>query len=308
MTSVCSELDKNLARLAWSLWTELGVAGLERKHQSFAVAPEELIILTSMLADFDPRLRDEALDWCTRYHHLLSPLRLGILAKKYRELISEPFSIFAATFNSMADIRTKWPTLKKASPLKLRLSGKSVMRDLKAPSMIYFRLRSFLGVGVRADVIAFLICENPKEFAASDLLEMGYSKRRLAQVLSELAAAGILSQSHIRNQLRYTLLKRNFLMKLLGDIPKKFLKWDRILAVLLPIYSCLHRVENTAVGVRAIDIRNLLTKLSKEFMQIKLTPPSYQNNLEAYWQSVTKWILTFSAALAQGEVNTNPRK
>lgn len=68
MGAVSKQLDENLAHLAWSLWTEIGVAGLERKHQSFAVAPEELIMLTSIISDFDPRLRDEALDWCCKYN------------------------------------------------------------------------------------------------------------------------------------------------------------------------------------------------------------------------------------------------
>src|SRR5579883_2920677 len=108
MKRVSNQLDANLAHLAWSLWTELGVAGLERKHHAFAVAPEELIILTSVLAEFDPRLRDEALDWCVHYHYLISPIRLQILAKKYEEYVASPFSTFSTTFNTIADTHTKW--------------------------------------------------------------------------------------------------------------------------------------------------------------------------------------------------------
>ena len=83
MRTASNQIDENLAHLAWSLWTELGVAGLERKHQIFSIAPEELIILTSALSEFDPRLRDEALDWCIHYHRFISSIRLHILAKKY---------------------------------------------------------------------------------------------------------------------------------------------------------------------------------------------------------------------------------
>ena len=81
----------------------------------------------------------------------------------------------------------------------------------------------------------------------------------------------------------------------------KMVPWDRVLAVLLPIHACLQDVENTPIGVRAIDMRNLLNKLSSQLSQIKLKPPSLQNDLEAYWVSVVKWILGFSASLSQGE-------
>jgi hypothetical protein len=300
MAPLSKQLDTNLARLAWSLWTELGVAGLERKHQAFSIAPEELIVLTAALSEFDPRLRDEALDWCIRYHRFISPIRLQILAEKYKDFIAEPFSVFSTTFNAISDSRTKWVVLTKAASLKFRASGKSTLRNLEVPSMILFRLRSFLGVGARADILAFLISEKDRDFTASDLLETGYSKRRIAQILDDLAEAGILSLVQVRNQFHYALIKRNSMIQLLGKTPKKMVHWDQILAVLLPIRACLHRVENTSVGVRAIDMRNLLKKLSKELQQIHLTPPPLQNDLEAYWENVVKWINEFSSSFAEG--------
>jgi hypothetical protein len=300
MGPLSKQLDTNLARLAWSLWTELGVAGLERKHQAFSIAPEELIILTATLSEFDPRLRDEALDWCIRYHRFISPIRLQILAEKYKDYIADLFSVFSTTFNAISDSRTKWVVLTKASPLKFQTSSKSTLRTLQAPSMILFRLRSFLGVGARADILAFLMSEKDRDFTASDLLETGYSKRRIAQILDDLAEAEILSLAKVRNQFHYALIKRNSMIQLLGNNPKKMVHWDQILAVLLPIRACLDKVENTSVGVRAIDMRNLLKKLSKELQQIHLIPPPLQNDLEAYWESVVKWIHEFSSSLAEG--------
>ncbi|MGD0664430.1 MAG: hypothetical protein ABSA17_01695 [Rhabdochlamydiaceae bacterium] len=297
LKSASKKLDENLAHLAWSLWTELGVAGLERNHQNFSVAPEELILLTSVLSEFDPRLRDEALDWCIQYHRFISPFRLQILAKKYEEYISKPFSTFSATLNSIADIRTKWVVLTTTSPLKYRPSCKSHLRNFEAPSMILFRLRSLVGASACSDVLAFLLSEKREDFAISDLLGTGYSKRRLAAILEDLALAGILSKFQVRNQLRYTFARRNQLIKLLGNIPKNIINWDKVLAVLLPIRACLQAVEESPIGVRVIDMRNLLIQLSNQLLQLKLTPPPFQKNLEAYWNSVTEWILDFSSKL-----------
>ena len=121
---------------------------------------------------------------------------------------------------TIANIRTKWVVLTKIPPLKFQPSGKSILRNFETPSMINFRLRSFLGVNARADVLAFLLTEEKEDFVASDLIETGYSKRQLAVILNDLAAAGVLSESQVRNQLRYTFVRRDQFIKLLGDIPK----------------------------------------------------------------------------------------
>ena len=43
------EINKLLIELCWSLWTELGIAGVIRKHQHILIAPEELILLTAFI-------------------------------------------------------------------------------------------------------------------------------------------------------------------------------------------------------------------------------------------------------------------
>lgn len=301
MTTVSKQINKNLAHLAWSLWTELGVVGLERKHQDFIIAPEELIILTSALSEFDPRLRDEALDWCINYHRHISPIRLQILAKMNEAYIKTPFSTFTATFNALADARTKWAVLTPVTPLKLRIQSKSMLRNFDAPSMINFRIRSLLGIGAKADVLSFLLLIDREDFTASDLTETGYSKRRVAVILEDLTAAGLLSETQVRNQLRYAFIKRDQMTNLLGEMPQKMVNWQRILTILLPIRACLQDVEGSAIGVRAVDIRNLLNTLTTQLLQIQLKPPPLQSDLEKYWTSVTDWFLEITDKLANGK-------
>jgi hypothetical protein len=91
MLPLSRELDKLLLDLVWSLWTELGVAGIKRKHQKFLINLEELIILTVVLAEIDPRLRDESLDWCSQYHHFISTSRLKSIIKSFGSSLNEPF-------------------------------------------------------------------------------------------------------------------------------------------------------------------------------------------------------------------------
>lgn len=77
------ELVERLLELAWSLWTELGVAGPKRNHAEVAILPEVLLVFTAPLLERDARLRDEVLGWCLEHQrwigrrqlvHVLAPL------------------------------------------------------------------------------------------------------------------------------------------------------------------------------------------------------------------------------------------
>ena len=107
MLTLSKRLDSLLLDLAWSLWTELGVAGVKRSHQQFLITLEELILLTVSLAETDPRLRDESLDWCSQYHHFISVSRLKSIMKSFGSSLNEPFSSYSSTLNSQSG--TAWP-------------------------------------------------------------------------------------------------------------------------------------------------------------------------------------------------------
>src|SRR5579872_3312897 len=107
MSQLIKQIDQELANLAWSIWTTLGVAGNSPQHQNWLISLEELIILTSVISESDPRLRDEALDWCSKFHYFVSVSRLRTLVKELGEQIYLPFSVFAETLNSIS--QSKWP-------------------------------------------------------------------------------------------------------------------------------------------------------------------------------------------------------
>ena len=140
MKTIAQRLDDGLIDLAWSLWTELGVAGTIHRHENCLISLEELIILTAVIADSDPRLRDEALDWCSHYHHLVSISRLKTLVKKFGNPIFEPFSIFASTLNT--NTQSNWPIFSEVIPLKFIPSGKSILPPLDTPALIAITLKS----------------------------------------------------------------------------------------------------------------------------------------------------------------------
>lgn len=298
MLPLSKKLDQHLLDLAWSLWTELGVAGVQRKHQEFLITLEELILLTVALVEVDPRLRDESLDWCSQYHHFLSISRLKSIMKDFESSLNKSFSTYSATLNSIS--RATWPFFLDSPPLKFIPSHKSCLRPLESPALLNIRARSIFGTGARADLMTFFLTHPKSDFAVSDVAEIGYSKRNLAEILDELSLSGLFDKFLLRNQQRYR-LKNNQLINVLGPIPKYAPSWRLILEVLLPLRDCIKRTENDSESTKVVEIRNLLISLQKNLQRLNLTPPHFQIDYHAYLNSFSKWLLEIASKLAQGD-------
>jgi hypothetical protein len=293
------KLDHFLLDLCWSLWTELGVAGVKRKHQDFLIYLEELVLLTAVLADIDPRLRNESLDWCSQYHRFLSISRLKSILKSFGDSLDKPFSIYSSTLNSISN--AAWPIFVDSTPIKLSLSHKSCLRPLESPALLNIRVRSIFGTNARADLITFFLTHKKSDFAASDVTEIGYSKRNLAEILEDLCLSGLFDKYLVRNHQRYRLVKNEQLIKVLGPVPEYAPLWRLLLEVLLPIRDCITRIENYSESTKVVEIRNLLTTLQKKMQRLNLTPPSFQTDFHAYLNLFAKWLLEIVQKLAQGD-------
>jgi hypothetical protein len=299
MLPLSKELDKLLLDLVWSLWTELGVAGIKRKHQEFLINLEELIILTVVLAEIDPRLRDESLDWCSQYHHFISTSRLRSIIKSFGSSLNEPFSKYSATLNSFS--QAAWPLFEDSTPLKIRLSHKSCLRSLESPALLNLRARSIFGTGARADLITFFLTHKKSDFSASDVSEIGYSKRNLAEILEEFCLSGLFDKFLLRNQNRYRLIKNDQLIKLLGPIPEHTPSWRLIFEFLLPLREGINRTKNNSESTKVVEIRNLLMAYQKNLDRLNLIPPIWQTDFQAYLNSFSEWLIEIARKLAQGD-------
>jgi hypothetical protein len=287
--SLSKKIDEHLIDLSWSLWTELGVAGVKRRHQHCLIALEELIILTAIIAEADPRLRDEALDWCTRYHHFVSISRLRNLVKDFGSSVWEPFSLFAATLNSVS--RSNWPLFSKVKPLKFKPSGKSKPPQCELPALLCLRFRALFGVGARADLITYFLTQKKSDVNASDAAEMGYSKRSLADLLEDFVRSGFFDVFTTRNQRNYRLKKCDQVKKIAGMFPEITPPWRQILDVLLPLRMCIQEVEKKSAAIKMVEIRTALLKVENKLARLNLSPPSMQSDFSIYWDTFTDWML-----------------
>lgn len=259
MNPLLSEIDSQISGLAWSLWNTLGVAGVDHFHDSCLIQLEELILMTTMVSHTDHRLRNEALDWLSKYHESCSVSRLKTLLDYLSTDDKLYFFQFARTLNSLST--AKWPVGEESSQFKTKLSGKTVPPKLAEPSLLNLRLRYLFSPGVKADVLTQLLTKSKNTFSSSDLVEIGYSKRSIMTALDDFAASGFLNSINVRNQKNYEIKQPKELQVVLGKLPKTAPPWNKILQAIVIIRSTLPQLENASEITRGIVFRNCLQKI-----------------------------------------------
>src|ERR1700681_740828 len=202
MTRLAHEIDGLALDLAWSLWSELSVDGIRRRHDWQALDLEPLIIFTSYIGSSDSRLRANSIDWCIANARFASAFRLRNLAEHAGPTMCEAFGRYAATVKAHA--RVAWPA--KGEPLALWTSEHIGTPDLRRPSLIQLRLRALVGVSARAEILKLMLAEPDRGHGASSLAEAaGYGKGSVSQALDLLTMAGILNVEPKANRLVYRL-------------------------------------------------------------------------------------------------------
>jgi hypothetical protein len=285
------EFDYYLAGIAWHSWRELGVAGNDRFYGNCLIQPEELIILTAIISKYDPRLRDEALDWCSRYHEYISVSRLRTFLKDMDSDDLHSFSQFAAALNSVSS--AKWPGAEEGADFTLKVSGKSLLPTLESPSLLMLRLRSLFGPGAKADILTHFLTRNGMHFSASDLSEVGYSKRSLMTALDHLATSGILVVTYVRNKKNYELRKHKELQVMIGKLPKIAPPWTKILRAIRAIRAIIPEIQKSSKITRGVILRNCLIKI-EPLLPFFISPILYNNtDFERDWKAVLEIFKAF---------------
>lgn len=289
--NLLAEFDHILAGMAWNLWRELGVPGTSRLYENCLVQPEELIILTALIEKNDPRLRDEALDWLSRYHTFISVSRLRTFLNDLDSEVLQSFSQFASSLNAVSS--AKWPMAERGASVSPILSGKSLLPSLHAPSLLQLRLRNLFGPGAKADVLTVFLTSNALHFSASDLIEVGYAKRSLMTALDQLAASGLLEASLVKNRKNYELRKPKELQVIIGKLPKIAPPWIKILKAIIAIRAVIPELQNSSEITRGIILRNCLIKIESllpYFSSIIHAEPDFKRD----WMALKELFKSFS--------------
>ncbi len=291
------QIESQLLDLAWRQWTELGVAGT-KPYGQVAVGIEELLLLTAALADADPRLRDEALDWCAKFGRFVSKPRLKNLLRSVSPRASASFATFAASHN--ATTHAGWPGDEGGKAVGVRLSGKSKLGNPARPALLNLRLRTLFGVGARADVLAALLSAEAPHVSAADLAYLGYTKRNIAQVLDDLALSGLVRSQRVRNQVRFSWKRRQELEALIRPLPGRIPRWPNLIRVLIGLHELTQKVAGMPETVAGIEAVKFLEVARSDLESLGIEPMQPSARPAATWPRFIRWATKLARDVASG--------
>jgi DNA-binding transcriptional ArsR family regulator len=188
-----------LLNLLWRQWHELGAPAARQKSTATQsiIDPEALVLCSLAMVEREPRLADALVSWCAANSAHLSVQRLNNLARDYPEGVP-------AQLPGLAHVMVKaghdfrWRSL--AGPgtpptdLMQRAPKQSTVVPLDRPSALLLRMRALFGLGLRADIVTFLLRKrDPQEYSdAGEIARaLGYNRTAVKRTLDVLGAAGV---------------------------------------------------------------------------------------------------------------------
>jgi hypothetical protein len=262
---------QRLESLLWSLWSELGVPGWERKHKAWWIDPEELLLFTATVDPIDPRLREEAVTWCLRHRRFLSEARVKSLLGAPRFGEPSHYQPQLGRFLATVSIARSLGLGESQQPYRVRPASTSLNRA----ALLSLRLRSLLGVTAKAEVIRVFLARSGVTLTANDLVGegVGYTKRAIRDALEDLRMGGFAELEESGNRKGYRLLVRKSFFELLGSRPVHFPRWGDLFAVLRGVLDLTERIDKFRPATRPIEIRRSLAALDSEIRGAGLLPP-----------------------------------
>ena len=245
----------------WGAWSELGVSGWGRRHEDWAIDPEALIVFTASNNGSDLRLRDEAMDWCIRNWRHVSQTRLrNVLRSESDE--TDVWGTFAATVNARAGFHWPGATTERSS---YSLTGRSILRSLSEPSLVFLRMRAMFGVGARTEILRYFLFNPLTKMTANALADVTlYTKRNVAEACELLVQADLLSAKTVGNRFYYSLTDAQTLAAFVGPAPEIAPDWNALLRVVGAIKRLSDEADKLSVDALIVETHQVARDIGED--------------------------------------------
>jgi hypothetical protein len=287
LTALGDGIASSALDLARSLWAELGVTGVPRRHGWQALDLEALIIFTASCASGDARLRARTIDWCVVNDRYISSLRLQHFRRRAHPTSRRATERYVSTLEA-AMKRHRENRRRRPSPVP----------DLRRPGLIQLRLRALAGVSARAEVLKLLLADPDQPRTAPSLVAgTGYGKAAVAQALDMLTVAGITSAEPAGDRLMYKLTRPAELAQALNGLPAAFPDWGAIFKITEGV-SHYARTASRDVAARVAAASALAQELRHELQSLPGAEPPPHVITPASVERFDSWARAFVAAQA----------
>lgn len=220
-----NKFTEGVLNFVWRQWCHMGVAGSVGRKDSWIIDPELALAFTTEVARHDARMFDEVLDWLVKNGQWINIQRVSTIVQQ--DNVGDRAVVGAiASWMTEHDKSMKWrglaqkmisDTQTSRDPLFRTAAGKTITSDkdadahfqryglvretvhprgmtqqvnTKNPMNIMFKCRAVFGIGMRADVMTYMVTtkgSHPRDIART----LGYNHMRVQEMLGDLAEAGI---------------------------------------------------------------------------------------------------------------------
>lgn len=234
-----NEFAEGVLDFTWRQWCRIGVLGSAEGKNPWVVDPEPVLAFTTEVARRDARMFDEVMDWLVTNGRWINVQRLSTVVGQDnvgdKAVVGAVAAWMAERDKSMkwrglaqrnlTEIRTPAEPLFRSAPGQrigapgdadafflryglvrgtVRPRGRTLPVNLKDPVNILFKSRAVFGIGIRADVMAFLMTTEGAH--ARDMARvLGYNHMRVQEVLNGLSEAGVASVRAVGRAKTYSL-------------------------------------------------------------------------------------------------------
>lgn len=180
------DVTRITSNFVWDQWSQMGIEIPDergpRVAEARAVDPEALLLFSFELTPDDAWLEEVLTDWIATNKLLINRQRL-------RNLCVNP-----ASAESIERALGRSPT------------GLSARPDPCAPMNLAFRLRSFMGLTARAELVRVLLSEKERPMTVRELSDaVSFSNRNVDRAIRDLIAAGLISRQSELGRSRFVL-------------------------------------------------------------------------------------------------------
>lgn len=191
MSALTDKLAEAAVDVLWRQWRAIGGAA-SGSPVTKQVDPEMLCLASLALAADEPRLAVVLEDWLRLGARYLSTQRAKNLAANMPDGERLASRLARIALTAAGDPRwksflSKGAVATREEPLRQRSGGP----DLLAPPALTLRLRNAFGVGLKADLLAFLIGQRIRVSVSTAADSLGYAVPTVFRGLQDLHASGL---------------------------------------------------------------------------------------------------------------------
>lgn len=195
---------EGMTQRLWDQWCAIGVRGVSEKSRevNWIVDPEALLLASTRLFSFEPRLRDVATDWVIRNGNQMSLARLKSIRKNRGFSNETELRDLVETAREIEPDLKQWKSIafpdgdNLVRELTYNYRRSSTSPDPNSAAGTIFNFRGLFGVNSRAEILLWLILERSAHPALiAD--QTGWFTKTVQKTLNEMALSGHIFYSQI---------------------------------------------------------------------------------------------------------------